>query len=174
MDKIIAESGVVITEELLDELRRELRGTGGQPRTPKLTQPFEAHVRKGRLVLDAPTRLPEGEVVELVLLSDVLARGGDWLDDRERARLHRALERGVAQAKAGKTVDADEVIARLRARTKKKATGGHKLKGARVTRARSKGPTKAQLAAMDRIVADSGITITEERLEELWRQHLGA
>ena len=117
MHKIIAESGVVITEELLDELRRELRGTCGQPRTPKLTQPFEAHVRKGRLVLDAPTRLPEGEVVELVLLSDVLARGGDWLDDRERARLHRALERSVAQAKAGKTVDADEVIARLRARS---------------------------------------------------------
>ena len=60
-------------------------------------------------------------------------------------------------------------------RKKTKATrGGPKRKGAKATRARSKGPTRAQLSAMDRIIADSGITVTEERLEELWRQHLGA
>lgn len=29
-------------------------------------QPIRAHVRNGRLVLDEPTDLPEGEVVELV------------------------------------------------------------------------------------------------------------
>jgi len=40
-------------------------------------QPLKAQVRKGRLVLDEPTDLPEGEEVELVPLDEVLARGGD-------------------------------------------------------------------------------------------------
>ena len=35
--------------------------------------PLKAHVRNGRLVLDEPTDLPEGEVVELVLRDDILA-----------------------------------------------------------------------------------------------------
>jgi hypothetical protein len=35
-------------------------------------QPLKAHVRNGRLVLDEPTDLPEGEVVELVPRGDVL------------------------------------------------------------------------------------------------------
>jgi len=34
-------------------------------------QAFKAHVRGGRLVLDEPTDLPEGEVVELVPVDDV-------------------------------------------------------------------------------------------------------
>ena len=33
---------------------------------------LKAHVRNGRLVLDEPTDLPEGEVVELVLRDDIL------------------------------------------------------------------------------------------------------
>jgi hypothetical protein len=79
-------------------------------------QPFKAHVHNGRLVLDEPTDLPEGEVVELVPLDEVLARGGDYLDDEERARLHESIERGIGDVKAGRTVDGREVIARLRAR----------------------------------------------------------
>jgi hypothetical protein len=79
-------------------------------------QPLKAHVRNGRLVLDEPTDLPEGEVVELVPLDEVLARGGDYLDDEERARLHASIERGIADVRAGRTVDARDVIARLRAR----------------------------------------------------------
>ena len=78
-------------------------------------QPLKAHVRNGRLVLDEPTDLPEGEVVELVPLDEVLARGGDYLDDEERARLHRALEESVGQAEAGQLIDADAVLAELRA-----------------------------------------------------------
>jgi hypothetical protein len=79
-------------------------------------QPLKAHVHNGRIVLDEPTDLPEGEVIDLVPLDDVLAQGGDYLDDEERAALHRAIERGIADVKAGRTVDAGEVIARLRAR----------------------------------------------------------
>jgi hypothetical protein len=79
-------------------------------------QPLKAHVHNGRLVLDEPTDLPEGEVIELVPLDEVLASGGDYLDDEERARLHASIERGIADVRTGRTVDGDEVIARLRAR----------------------------------------------------------
>jgi hypothetical protein len=82
----------------------------------KAMQPLKAHAHNGRLVLDEPTDLPEGEVVELVPLDEILARGGDYLDDEERARLHESIERGFADVKAGRTVDGREVIARLRAR----------------------------------------------------------
>lgn len=47
---------------------------------------LKAHVQNGRLVLDEPTDLPEGEVVELVPLDEVLANGGDYRDTRN-ARL---------------------------------------------------------------------------------------
>ena len=79
-------------------------------------QPVKARVKNGRLVLDEPTDLPEGEEVELVPLDEVLARGGDYLDDEERERLHRSIERGLEDAKAGRTVPAEQVIAELRAR----------------------------------------------------------
>jgi hypothetical protein len=79
-------------------------------------QPLRAHVKNGRLVLDEPTELPEGEVVELVPLDEVLANGGDYLDDEERARLHQSIERGLEDVKAGRTVDARQVIEELRAR----------------------------------------------------------
>jgi hypothetical protein len=77
--------------------------------------PLKAHVRKGRLVLDEPTDLPEGEEVELVPLDDVLANGGDYLDDEERAALHAELEASIAEADAGKLMDARVVMAELRA-----------------------------------------------------------
>ena len=79
-------------------------------------QPLKAHVHKGRLVLDEPTDLPEGEVVELVPLDEVLDSGGDYLDDEERAALHLSIGRGLEDVKAGRTVAAQEVIEQLRAR----------------------------------------------------------
>lgn len=78
-------------------------------------QAVKAIVRNGRLVVNEPTDLPEGEVVELVPLDEVLASGGDYLDDAERAALHRELEASVAEADAGKLIDADQVLAELRA-----------------------------------------------------------
>jgi hypothetical protein len=77
---------------------------------------LKAHVRGGRIVLDEPTDLPEGEDVELVPLDEVLASGGDYLDEEERRRLHESIDRGLADVRAGRTVDAEQVIAKLRAR----------------------------------------------------------
>jgi len=77
---------------------------------------LKAHVQKGRLVLDEPTTRPEGDVVELVPLGDVLAAGGDYLDDRERLALHEELEASLEEARTGKLVDADEVLSELRAK----------------------------------------------------------
>jgi hypothetical protein len=78
-------------------------------------QPLKAHVHNGRLVLDEPTDLPEGEVLELVPLDEVLANGGDYLDDEERERLHESLRESIRQMKAGDTIDAAVALAELRA-----------------------------------------------------------
>ncbi len=78
-------------------------------------QPLKAQVHNGRLVLDEPTNLPEGEVVELVPVDEVLASGGDYLDDEERAALDRELDASIAEAEAGELVDAEVVMAELRA-----------------------------------------------------------
>ena len=67
-------------------------------------------------MLDEPTTRPEGDVVELVPLDEVLAAGGDSLDDRERAVLHEELEASIAEARSGRLVDADEVLSELRAK----------------------------------------------------------
>ena len=82
----------------------------------EVMQPLRARVHNGRIVVDEPTDLPEGEVIDLVPLDDVLAAGGDYLDAEARARLHASLDRGLADVEAGRTVDAGEVIATLRAR----------------------------------------------------------
>ena len=78
-------------------------------------QPLRAHVRHGRLVLDEPTDLPEGKVVEVVLLDEVLAEVGPDLDDEERERLHGSLRESIEQMKAGNTIDGAEALAELRA-----------------------------------------------------------
>jgi hypothetical protein len=75
-----------------------------------MQHPLKARVRNGRLVLDEPTDLPEGMEVPLVLAD------GDELDADERAELHRALLEGLEDVEAGRTVDAEEAIGRLRAR----------------------------------------------------------
>jgi len=77
-------------------------------------QPLKAHVHNGRLVLDEPTDLPEGDVIELVPLDEVLASGGDYLDDEERAALRRELKASLAEAKTGRLIDGAEVLAELR------------------------------------------------------------
>ena len=79
-------------------------------------KPLKAQVHNGRLVLDEPTDLPEGQVVELVPLDEVLARGGDYLDGDERAALHRSIEEGIEDFERGDTEDAFDVLARLKAR----------------------------------------------------------
>ena len=77
---------------------------------------LQAHVRGGRLLLDEPTDLPNGAVVVLVPLDEVLANGGDYLDAEERERLHASIDRGLEDVHAGRTTDALQVMAVLRAR----------------------------------------------------------
>lgn len=78
-------------------------------------QALKAQVKGGRLVLDEPTDMPEGEVIELVPLDEALANGGDELDDEERARLHATIEAAEAELDAGQVGSEDELWARLRA-----------------------------------------------------------
>jgi hypothetical protein len=63
---------------------------------------LKAVVKNGRLVLDAPTDLPEGLEVELAIVHDE--------DDSE---LLAELEASAEDEKAGRLVDMKDVIARL-------------------------------------------------------------
>jgi hypothetical protein len=74
---------------------------------------IKARVKNGRIVVDEPTDLPDGEVVDLVPLDEVLARGGDYLDNEERQRLHQSLRESITQMKAEQTIDADAALAEL-------------------------------------------------------------
>lgn len=69
-----------------------------------------AHVKNGRLILDEPTTLPEGATVPLWVVE------GDDLDAAERAALHEAIHDGIEDARTGRTIDADDWAAELRAR----------------------------------------------------------
>jgi hypothetical protein len=77
-------------------------------------QPLKAHVHNGRLLLDEPTELPEGEVVYLRPLDAIVAASGDDLDDEDRAALHRDLDASIAEAERGETEEFATVIAELR------------------------------------------------------------
>jgi hypothetical protein len=79
-------------------------------------QPLKAHVRNGRIVLDEPTELPEGDVVYVQLVDGVIADDRDDLDDEERAALQRELDASIAEADAGETEDFAQVLAELRRR----------------------------------------------------------
>lgn len=65
-------------------------------------------VKNGRIIVDEPTDLPEGTVLELVLDD-----GGDELSSEERERLHAALENGLEQLSAGAGITVDEVLKKL-------------------------------------------------------------
>ena len=79
-------------------------------------QPLKAHVRNGRLLLDEPTDLPDGDIVFLQLMDGIVSIDGDGLGDEERAELHRELEASIAEADAGQTEDFAKVLAELRQR----------------------------------------------------------
>jgi len=70
---------------------------------------LKARVHNGRLVVDEPTDLPEGTELELLPLDP-----GDWLDEEDRAALHRALAASGADVEAGRVTDANEVLRELR------------------------------------------------------------
>jgi hypothetical protein len=72
-------------------------------------QRLRACVRGGRLVLDEPTELPEGTVLDLVVDDE-----GDDLDDAERAALDRAISQAAESLRAGLGRPTDEVLRELR------------------------------------------------------------
>ena len=73
--------------------------------------PLRARVEKGRLILDEPTTLPEGTVIELVADDE-----GDDLTDEERRALHAALSASWTSAEAGRLRQASETLSELRQR----------------------------------------------------------
>jgi hypothetical protein len=75
--------------------------------------PLKAHVQNGHFVIDQPTDLPEGTEVQLLLVEE------DTLDDLppdERAELMAVLDAGIADMRAGRVVEGDEIVRRLLAR----------------------------------------------------------
>lgn len=70
-----------------------------------------ATVRNGRLVLDQPTDLPEGTVLDLVVDDE-----GDQLDDRERQALDAAITRSLEQSAQGRSAPVEQILDKLRAR----------------------------------------------------------
>jgi len=72
---------------------------------------LKARVKAGRLVVDEPTELPEGTEIELLSLDP-----GDWLDETDRAALHRALRDSAEDVQAGRLIDADVVLRQLPSR----------------------------------------------------------
>ncbi|MBN1608624.1 MAG: hypothetical protein JW940_18485 [Polyangiaceae bacterium] len=75
---------------------------------------LKARVKNGRLRLDEPTDLPEGQVLELIPLDEVLTTDGDDLDDEERAALHRSIDESIEDEAAGNIEDLSKIIAELR------------------------------------------------------------
>ena len=72
---------------------------------------FRAHVANGRLVLDEPTDLPEGFVLELVPVDS-----GDDLDGNERQALHGAIDEARDELDRGEGVTPEELFSSLRPR----------------------------------------------------------
>jgi hypothetical protein len=72
---------------------------------------LRARVQRGRLVLDEPTSLPEGTVVDLVADDE-----GDDLTDEERRALHDALSKSWNSAEAGRLRPASAIVDELRRR----------------------------------------------------------
>lgn len=72
---------------------------------------IKARVRGGRLVVDEPTELPDGTVLELLPLDP-----GDWLDEEDRVALHKALRESKADVATGRLVDAEEILQEIKSR----------------------------------------------------------
>ncbi len=73
--------------------------------------PIRARVKNGRLVLDEPTDLPEGTVLDLVQDDE-----GDDLTEEERKVLHQEIRRSLRSASKGQLRPAADVISTLRRR----------------------------------------------------------
>ena len=73
--------------------------------------PLRARVEKGRIILDEPTTLPDGTVIDLVADDE-----GDDLTEEERRALHAALSASWTAAEAGRLRPASAILDELRQR----------------------------------------------------------
>jgi len=73
--------------------------------------PLRARVEKGRIVLNEPTTLRDGTVIDLVADDE-----GDDLTDEERRALHEALSTSWQSAEAGHLKPASKILDELRRR----------------------------------------------------------
>jgi len=71
--------------------------------------PLRTRVANGRIVLDQPTTLREGTVIDLVADDE-----GDDLTNEERTALHEALSASNESAKAGHLQPASAILDELR------------------------------------------------------------
>lgn len=74
--------------------------------------PLLTHVKNGRIVVDEPTDLPDGTPIVVAVEEDDL---GD-LTPEERSELDAVLDAGIADMRAGRVVEGDEIVRRLLAR----------------------------------------------------------
>jgi hypothetical protein len=72
---------------------------------------IRGRVENGRIKVDQPIDLPEGTEVSLYLVD-----ADDGLDGAEREKLHKALAESQEDIKAGRLVDAGDVLKGLRSR----------------------------------------------------------
>jgi len=72
---------------------------------------IKARVEGGRIKVDEPIDLPEGTDVYLYV-ADI----DDDLDEAEREELHKLLEESEKDVKAGRLIDAADVLKGLRSR----------------------------------------------------------
>ena len=72
---------------------------------------LRALVKGGHLILDEPTSLPEGTVLDLVVDDE-----GDDLDDEERAALHANLAAAWESVPQGRVRPAGDILKELRSR----------------------------------------------------------
>ena len=73
--------------------------------------PLRARAERGRLVLDEPTTLPEGTIIDLVADDE-----DDNLTEEERLALHDALSASWKSAEAGYLRPASAILNELRQR----------------------------------------------------------
>jgi len=73
-------------------------------------------VENGRIRIDEPTDLPNGTELYLVPVAPLSGEQADDLDDEERAELHQAIREGFDDAKAERTIPAEQWLTELRSR----------------------------------------------------------
>jgi hypothetical protein len=73
--------------------------------------PLRARVQNGRILLDEPTTLRDGTVIDLVADDE-----GDDLTDEERSALHKALSASQESAEGGRLRPASAIMDELRRR----------------------------------------------------------